>query len=56
MVKGNGFSCTLVIFVVNSAAHSGLSELSTLSRGYATLTPACGLASPSGLLFIFTNQ
>ena len=50
-VKGNCFSC--VIFVVNSAAHSlGLSELSTHIRGYASLTPAYGLATPSefGLL------
>ena len=36
--------------MVNSAAHSGLSELSTLSRGYASLTPAYGHVSPSGLL------
>ena len=42
------------LVILNSAAHS-LSVLSILSRGYATLTPACNLVSPSGLHFIFTN-
>jgi hypothetical protein len=51
MVKGNCFSCTFVIFVVNSAAHS-LGFRYYLPTAGVTLRspPACGLISPSGLL------